>query len=158
MKRDDITSLFPDATTEQIDKLMGINGNDINKAKSDAETLKTQLAEAQTALEALKATSGDAGELAQAKQLAATLQTELDGMKAAESLRLMREKVAKETKVPAALLTGETEEDCTAQANSILEFAKPAYPILKDGGEVSASNVSKSTTRDQFAEWAKENL
>ena len=152
MKRDDITSLFPDATTEQIDKLMGINGNDINKAKGDAETLKTQLAEAQTALEALKATSGDAGELAQAKQLAATLQTELDGMKAAESLRLMREKVAKETKVPAALLTGETEEDCTAQAQGIVDFAKPsAYPVIRDGGEVSATQ--KATPKDAFVDW-----
>jgi hypothetical protein len=157
MKRDDITSLFPDATQEQIDKIMSINGNDINKAKGDSEALKTQLAEANTALEALKTASGDGGELAQIKQLAASLKTELDGMKAAESLRLMREKVAKETKVPASLLTGETEEDCTAQANSILEFAKPKYPNLPDGGEVLGEPKSPAT-RDKFAAWAKENL
>ena len=155
MKRDDITALFPDATKEQIDKLMGINGNDINKAKGDAETLKTQLAEAQTALEALKATSGD-DELVQAKQLASDLKKELDGMKAAETLRVMREKVAAEKKVPVSLLTGKTEEDCASQADSILAFAKPTYPRVADGGEVSIN--TKSATRDQFAEWAKENL
>ena len=41
MKRDDITALFPDATAEQIDKLMSINGSDINKAKGDLENIKS---------------------------------------------------------------------------------------------------------------------
>lgn len=156
MKRDDITALFPDATQEQIDKLMSINGSDINKAKGDLETLKTQLAAVSAENEQLKSSS-NAEELSAAKQLAADLKTELDGMKAAENLRQIREKVAAEKKVPVNLLTGETEEDCASQADSILAFAKPTYPRgIKDGGEVSAE--TKSTTRDQFAEWAKENI
>lgn len=155
MKRDDITALFPDATAEQIDKLMGINGNDINKAKGDLENIKSQLATALADNEQLK-NNINTDELNAAKQLAADLKTELDGMKAAESLRVMREKVAAEKKVPVSLLTGETEEDCASQADSILAFAKPTYPRVADGGEVNIN--TKSATRDQFAEWAKDNL
>ena len=155
MKREDITSIFPEATKEQIDKLMGINGNDINKAKADTETLTTQLAAARSEIETLKANS-NADELEQTKQLASSLQTELDGMKAKDALRQIREKVSKATKVPADLLTGETEEACTAQANSILEFAKPTYPRVPDAGEVGIT--PNSPTREKFAEWAKENL
>lgn len=155
MKRDDITALFPDATAEQIDKLMGINGNDINKAKGDLENIKSQLATALADNEQLK-NQTNTDELVQAKQLASDLKKELDGMKAAETLRVMREKVAAEKKVPVSLLTGETEEDCASQADSILAFAKPTYPRVADGGEVSIN--TKSATRDQFAEWAKENL
>ena len=136
MKREDITSLFPDATKEQIDKLMGINGNDINKAKSDTESLTTQLAAARSEIETLKANS-NADELEQARQLASSLQTELDGMKAAAALHQMRERVSEATKVPVKLLTYETEEACTEQANSILEFAKPTYPRVPDAGEVT---------------------
>lgn len=153
MKRDDITALFPDATAEQIDKLMALNGNDINKAKGDLENIKGQLATATAELTQLK-NSNDANELATAKQLAADLKTELDGMKQAEALRVMREKVAAEKKVPVNLLTGDTEDDCAAQADSILAFAKPTYPNVRDGGEVSAT--TKPTTREQFADWAKQ--
>lgn len=155
MKRDDITALFPDATTEQIDTLMGINGNDINKAKGDLDNLKGQLATATAELEQLK-NNNNADELSKAQALASSLQTELDGMKAAEAVRLVREKVAHEKKVPVHLLTGDTEEDCASQADSILAFAKPTYPNVKDGGEVAPNN--KKATRDQFAEWAKEIL
>lgn len=85
-----------------------------------------------------------------------SLQAEVDSMKAAEALRIMREKVSQETGVPAHLLTGETEEDCKAQAEAINNFAKPkVYPAVKDGGEANI-NVGKKTTRQQFADWANE--
>ena len=84
-----------------------------------------------------------------------SLQAEIDGMKAAEALRLMREKVSQETGIPANLLTGATEEECKAQAEAINAFAKPkSYPTVRDGGEVI--NVGKKTTRQQFADWANE--
>lgn len=146
MKRTDITELFPDAPKEAIDKLMGINGADVNAAKAELETLKTQLAEAK-----------NSPELQEAQQQLAKLQTELDGMKNAETLRLMREKVAGEKKVPIHLLTGDTEEACAKQADDILAFAQPAgYPVIRDGGE--ARTPSTNQTRDKFAAWAKENL
>jgi hypothetical protein len=78
-------------------------------------------------------------------------------MKAAETLRLTREEVAKSIGVPAHLLTGETKEDCEAQAQQILEFAKPSkYPSVPDGGE-PIGNPHKAT-RDQFAEHFNEVL
>ena len=43
--------------------------------------------------------------------------------------------MAAETGVPVELIQGETEEECTAQAQKIKQFAKPNYPILPGGGE-----------------------
>lgn len=146
MKRADITELFPDAPKEAIDKLMGINGADVNAAKAELEDLRAQLAAA-----------ANNEDLQKAQQQAAQLQQELDSMKAAETIRLTREKVAAEKKVPAHLLTGETEEACAKQADEILAFANPTgYPRIRDAGE--PHNPPTPATRDKFAEWAKDNL
>lgn len=157
MKRTDITEIFPDATKEQIDKLMGINGTDINSAKGDLESLRGQLAEAQGKLAQAQNGSGQSDQLEQANKAIAALQKELNGMKQAESLRQIREKVAADKKIPASLLTGETEEACAAQADGILAFAQAqGYPELRDGGEVHGSPAVK--TREKFAQWANEAL
>mgnify|MGYP002520106169 CR=1 FL=1 len=149
MKRTDITQLFPEAPKETIDKLMDLNGADVNAVKAEVENLKAQLAEAQK--------NKDGEELQKAQQQITQLQTELDGMKAAETIRLTREKVAGAKKVPAHLLTGETEEACAKQADEILAFAQPSgYPQVRDGGEVPIT--PKRTTREKFAEWAKDSL
>lgn len=145
MKRADITELFPDATKEQIDKLMGINGQDINEAKKGLEDVRKQL-------EAALAAPKNDKELAAARERAEQLQKDLDGMKAAEAMRIMREKIAQEIGVPAALLTGGTEDECKAQAEGIRDFAKGSgYPVVRDGGEVHVD--TQKTTRDQFADW-----
>jgi RecB family exonuclease len=92
-------------------------------------------------------------ELQKALEKAEKLETELSGLKKAESIREIREEVAKETGIPAHLLTGATEEECKAQAAAIADYAKPSpYPAIKDAGEVN--NVGKATTRQQFADWA----
>ena len=156
MKRTDITELFPDATAEQIDKLMDLNGQDINKAKGELDTLKGQLTAAQDELKKMNQ-SASANELEQVTARANSLQAELDSMKRAEELRTMRAKVSSEHNVPADLLTGETEEACAEQAKAILAFAKPSgYPTLRDAGEIN--HGSTTATRDKFAEWAKDNL
>ena len=94
-------------------------------------------------------------ELQTATESADALQRELDGMKKADSVRKIREEVATELGVPANLLTGGTKEECEAQAQGILSFAKPnAYPSVKDGGEVRSTTSGK--TRDQFANWFNE--
>ena len=148
MKRTDITELFPDAPKEAVDKLMAINGADINAAKGDLDSLRQQLSEAQSG-----------AELQQAKQKIADLEKNLTTMKNAETIRSMRAKVSSEKKVPADLLTGETEEACAKQADAILAFAKPSggYPPLPDGGEASSGPAAQKT-RDKFAAWASENL
>lgn len=146
MKRTDITDLWPEAPKEAIDKLMAINGADVNASKAEIEDLKQQLAAA-----------ANSDELQKTQQQAAQLQQELDTMKAAETIRLTREKVAGEKKVPAHLLTGETEEACAKQADEILAFAQPSgYPQIRDGGD--PRNPPAPTTRQKFADWAKDNL
>ena len=146
MKRTDITDLWPEAPKEAIDKLMAINGADVNASKAEIEDLKQKLAAA-----------ANSDELQKAQQQAAQLQQELDTMKAAETIRLTREKVAGEKKVPAHLLTGETEEACAKQADEILAFAQPSgYPQIRDGGD--PRNPPAPTTRQKFADRAKDNL
>jgi len=159
MKREQITEIFPEATKEQLDKILSINGADVNGAKGDLDGLKGQLTAAQTELAKLKEKATEPQDaLKEASAAIKALQGELDSMKKAEALRLMREKVSTEKKIPASLLTGETEDACNAQADAILSFAKTsaAYPHLPDGGEVG--NTPKPTTRDKFANWAKDNL
>ena len=147
MKRSDITALFPEATDEQIQKIMDLNGGDINKAKGDLQTVQGQLAAAQTELEQLKA-KDSSGALA-------AVTKELNDLKAANALRDLRAKVSEDTGVPAALLTGDTEDACKAQAEAIKAYSQsqpPAgYPRMQDGGDVRVS--TPATTRDKFAEW-----
>lgn len=64
-----------------------------------------------------------------------TTRAQLDELNAAAAQRDMRARVAAATGVPAELLTGDTEEACTAQAQAALKFARPAYPNVRDGGE-----------------------
>lgn len=145
MKRTDITELFPEAPKEAIDKIMSLNGADVNAAKAEVESLRQQLEEAQRNAES-------SGLLAEARKQIETLTGELEGMKNAESIRLMREKIASAKKVPVGLLTGETEEACAKQADDILAFARPTdYPDVRDGGE--SAGLPKQSTRDQFADY-----
>lgn len=92
-------------------------------------------------------------ELQKAQERAQALETELNERKRADEIREIRDKVAKETGIPANLLKGSTEEECNEEAKAIAEFAKPGtYPQVKDGGEVT--HTGKATTRQQFEEWA----
>ena len=151
MKRTDITSLFPDATEEQIKKVMDINGSDINNARKNLDELQQSLADTQAQLEEARKGSE---ELTKEHERAELLQKEIDKRNAEDAVREMKNKVSKETGIPAELLT-ETEEDaCRAQAASIKEFATPHYPSIHDGGEPHP--VEQRATRDQFADWLNE--
>jgi uncharacterized protein YhaN len=121
------------------------------KAKyADYDTLKEKADKFDQAEEASKT------ELQKANDKAAKLQKELEELKSADKVREIREKVAKEKQIPASLLTGSTEEECTAQADAILSFAKPDdYPSVKDGGETNVSS-GKKTTREQFENWVEQ--
>ena len=118
---------------------------------SDYDALKEKAQQYDEAKEAEKT------ELEKATERAAALQTELDGLKHFNEVRALRDKVALATGVPAALLSAETEEELTEQANKILEFAKPnAYPTVKDAGEVA--RVGKKSPEDQLADWFRETI
>lgn len=91
-------------------------------------------------------------ELQKATDKADRLQKELNDLKHDASVRTIRAKVAEEKGIPASLLTADTEEACTEQADAILAFANPSgYPNVRDGGEVKASG--KKTTAEVFADW-----
>lgn len=137
-------------TQAELDAIVGDRLKRERTKYADYETLKEKAEK----LDALEEQSKS--ELEKATEKAAALQAELDGLKKAESLRVMREKVAAEYEVPVTLLNGETEDDCVAQANEILKYAKPAYPNVRDAGEAKGS--LKGNTRQQFAEWAAQNL
>ena len=77
---------------------------------------------------------GTAGRADEADSRAAALQQQLDAMKADNDRREMKQRVSAATGVPAALLSGATDEECTAQAQAILKFSAPAYPNVRDGG------------------------
>lgn len=92
-------------------------------------------------------------ELQKMSEKALSLENELNSMKKAAEIQTIREKVAAETGVPASLLTGDTQEDCKAQAEAIKDFARPkSYPTVKDGGEVN--KLTNRNARDAFREWA----
>lgn len=157
MTRAEVTSIFPDATEEQITGLLNINGSDISKAKGGLDTLRGQLTAAQEENARLKA--GPTAEKLQAEiDRANGLQGQLDAYKQADALRQIREKVAGEKKIPMNLLTGETEEACTQQADAILAFAKPVgYPAVQDGGEPPGGSGA-TKTRDSFAGWFEQKI
>lgn len=131
---------------EEVNAIVGKRLAEEKGKYADYEDLKAKAAKFDEAEEANKS------ELQKVTERAAALEAEVKSMKQAEEVRSIRENVAKETGIPAHLLTGTTEEECKVQAAAIADFAKPApYPTIKDGGEVN--NVGKPSTRQQFAEW-----
>ena len=151
------TQTAPEAEAEQTPKTFTqedvnrIVANRVSKY-SDYEELKAKAAKFDEAEEAQKT------ELEKAQERANKLQSELDGIKAAEELRKMRDEVSKQTGVPAELLTGTTEEECREQANGIIRFRdqKPGYPAVKDAGDPIITK--KGTPKDSFEAWANEAL
>jgi DNA repair exonuclease SbcCD ATPase subunit len=140
MKREDITKLFPDATKDQIDQILNINGADIAKAKGEADKakgdLETYRADLETAQKRIQELEKAGNDLQAAKERATALETELNGLKDANRIRDIRAAVAKETGVPMELLTADSEDACKAQAKGIQDYAKGGnYPEVKDGGE-----------------------
>ena len=132
-------------TQADVDKIVGDRLQRERSKYSDYEALKEKADKYDEVVESEKT------ELQKAMEKAEALEAELNSMKKAEAIREIKTKVATETGIPAHLLTGETEEACKEQAEAIKAFAKPAYPVIKDGGEVQ--NVKGQSTRDQFAEW-----
>ena len=115
---------------------------------ADYETLKEKAAKYDEQVEASKT------ELQKATERATALEAELNALKSAEELRQMREEVASLKGIPSNLLTKTTREECEAQADELINWAKPkatGYPKVKDAGD-PVGNYKKAT-RDQFADW-----
>lgn len=133
-------------TQAEVDAIVGDRLKRDRARYADYDALKEKAARLDAIEEASKS------ELQKATEKATALQAELDTMRHADEVRAMRERVALETGVPASLLTAEAEEDAKEQARAILEFARPIYPSVQDGGEVTKTGKS-ATTRQQFADW-----
>ena len=134
-------------TQEELNAIVGKRWARAAEKYADYEELKAKAAKLDEIEESAKS------ELQKATEKAERLEAELNSLKKADEVRSMRDEVASQTGVPANLLTAETVEECKAQAEAILSFAKVGdYPTLRDGGEVQ--HPAKGTTRDQFAQWA----
>ena len=124
----------------------------IAELMSELETFKTKAAKYDELEEAKK------DELQKATERAEKLQAELDSIKKTQSLKEMREKVAKDAGIPInsmSLITGETEEACKEQADLIKAMMVPGhYPSVPDGGEVT--NLNNGSARDVFKDWAQQ--
>lgn len=143
MKREDITAIFPEATEEQISSILNSHHTEVNNWKGKYDGLKG---------------GPTAAELQVEKDKAAQFEKELNDLKNANAVRLVREKVAGEKKIPVNLLTADTEEACNAQADAILAFANPTgYPVVKDGGG-SGVPAGTPSTGQLFADWAETQL
>jgi len=83
-----------------------------------------------------------------------TTKAQLDALNSANARRDMIARVAAATGCPAELLTGDTEEACTAQAQAITAFAntqQPAgYPNARDGG-TPLHLPTQANTADAFS-------
>ncbi len=121
---------------------------------ADYDTLRDKAMKFDAAEEASKS------ELQKAQERADALQAQLNALTQETEIQKARTKVATEKGIPANLLTGSTEEECSAQADAILAFAKvPGYPAVKDAGDVGQKTIGTSgKTRDQFTDWFETNF
>lgn len=133
----------PEPTTFTQDDVNRIVAKRVAKY-SDYETLKEKAAKFDEQVEASKT------DLQKATERANSLQAELDSLKQAEQIRIVRDEVASSKGIPASLLTGTTTEECTSQAEALLNWAKSTgYPNVKDGGDP----IMTKSAREQFADW-----
>lgn len=91
-------------------------------------------------------------DLEKEKEKCNSLEAELNKLKKADTVRQVREKVAKDTSVPAELLTGEDEESCKKQAEAILKFAKPkTYPGTRSSTKKITEHHEADDAMREFA-------
>lgn len=132
-------------TQEEVNAIVGKRLAEEKGKYADYDVLKAKADKFDEAEEASKS------ELQKATERANNLESELNAFKEAEKLRTLRETVAKDTGIPANLITGTTEDECKAQAEAIKAYATPnGYPKVKDKGEVA--NTPNASARAQFAE------
>ena len=156
MKREDVKNKIPGITDEQLNWIMQENGADINREKSAATALQTQLdnanAQLKTAQDGLKAFDGVdvAGLQEQVTKLKADMKAQAEGFAFDNALNAaIMSKKGRSVKAVRALLEldalkGSADRstdiakalDDAAKANpwAFGEGQAAGYPILKDGG------------------------
>lgn len=135
-------------TQEQLDAIIGDRLSRERAKYADYDALKEKAGKYDELEQANKT------ELQKEREKAEQLQKQLDDLTAANTVRQVREKVAKDTGLPAELLTASTEEECKKQAEAILKFAKPAgYPGTKRNAKTQTGG-SHSEHDDAMREFA----
>lgn len=97
-------------------------------------------------------------ELQKAQEKTAQLEASVRQLTHEKEVSEARAKVSKDTGVPVDLLSGETEEDCRAQADTLLKWKGNGakYASVPDSGEVHTAGGG--TNREKFAEWFDSSL
>ena len=133
-------------TQEQVDAIVKDRLSRERDKYKDYADLKNKAAEYDKQQEANKT------ELQKAQEQAESLKKELAGMKEQEKIRGIRKKVSGDTGVPEDLLTGDSEEDCKAQAEAILKFAKGSkYPGVKETEHKTKSTSAEDSEYRELA-------
>lgn len=138
-------------TQEEVNSIIGERLARQAEKYADYDDLKTKAAEYDRQQEANKS------ELQKVQDKAAKLQAKVDSMEKAGKIRDIRDKVSHDTGVPANLLSGEDEESCKAQAESILKFAKGSkYPGVREEKHETGRKTtpSENATDEDYRELA----
>lgn len=172
MKREDVKNKIPGITDEQLNWIMQENGADINREKSAATALQTQLdnanAQLKTAQDGLKAFEGVdvAGLQEQVTKLKADMKAQAEGFafdNALDTAILGRK--GRSVKAVRALLDLDALKGSTDRSTDIgkaLDEAvkanpwafgdgQPGYPSVRDGGD--SHHTPTGSTSEQFADW-----
>ena len=129
-------------TQSELNAIIADRISEVKEKYGDYDDLKAKAQKFDEAEEASKS------ELQRVTESRDALQAELEKVRA----EAVRNKVAANKGLPVDLVTGSTEEECNAQADAILAYAKkPEYPTVKDGGEVTLT--VKKSAQDSFKEW-----
>ena len=172
MKREDVKNKIPGITDEQLNWIMQENGADINREKSAATALQTQLdnanAQLKTAQDGLKAFDGVdvAGLQEQVTKLKADMKAQAEGFAFDNALNAaIMSKKGRSVKAVRALLDLDA---LKGSANRSTDIAKalddaakanpwafgdgqPGYPDVRDGGD--PHHTPTGSTSELFADW-----
>lgn len=156
MKRDELKSILPEITDEQITKVLDINTADIGKAKTDYTDLKTKYdtevktrQELETEIQKLKGSAADADDL---NKKIADLQKEIDDRKAADEQAVKDKAMA--DRFGAAIGDKKFLNDFTQQG--ILEEFKVALSDKANTGKADA-DVFAAIVKDREGIFANPN-
>lgn len=140
-------------TQEQVDAIVKDRLAREREKYKDYSDLKAKAAEFDKQQDANKT------ELQKAQERGDALQKELTELKKQNEVREIREKVSKETGVPAELLTGSDEDTCREQAEGINKYAGvKKYPGVKETSRSTAktSSATADNSEDDYRALAKQ--
>jgi chromosome segregation ATPase len=132
-------------TQDEVNELMGKVRRETREKYADYDDLAKKAKAYDEAQEAAKT------ELEKAREESAKAIDELNALKAEKARSELRQKVSKETGVPADLISGDDEESMTASAQAIADYAKSASTIAPHDKGGAARKGGKSNA-DLFAD------